>query len=189
MKLVRSSNSEKLKKYAYFVPSSDTEDALSEVINRVSRAYRGDAVYVYEIDEEALNLIQMSDPGVVKEIYNRLGVVPSNIKTELGWSDSDSDSGDEGDITTQQAVGSSFPLINDKVRRFSTLKMNNKVSEYICETLEKNGYIANKINKLGFGNGKFHEEVMLCPKGQTKIRGVKEIRGAGGPPPIRRKTK
>ena len=186
MKLVRASETPTLKEFAYFIP--DTQDDLNSVIDRVSKAYakfEGTRIYIFEVNRKNLDLVNMSDIHVLRNLYSKTGANKVSVNNNYYSSD------DEEDDTTNYdvALKKSFYINNGEIKRNSAPTRNNKVSEYVCDVLKKNGYIAGPLKKM-YGEQKFHEEVMLCKKGQKKLKILSENRAPTVPlKPVDRKRK
>jgi len=116
--------------------------------NKNNNAETYGRIVKYEVID-TIHLLDMSNPMVIRDLISLAR--STNVKT---------------------AIKKAFRVANNKVGRFSRIKYDIHVAQFICK-LGYDGYYAPELKNAKMSEGKFHSEIVLChPKRVLRVSSV-----------------
>ena len=125
----------------------------------VKSGYMQDGKTLYKFKTKGrLNLINMGDPLTIQFLQN-IAVQNKNIKNK---------------------IKSAFPVVNNKVQRYSNKNTNYAIVNFIADKLSVDGYYAPQLRNHGMKEGYFHQEIVIF-KPKDKVIVTKEYKSVAPP--------
>ena len=134
----------------------------------VKSGYMQDGKTLYKFKTKGrLNLINMGDPLTIQFLQNIAAVQNNNIKKK---------------------IKSAFPIVNNKVQRYSNKNTNYAIVNFIADKLSVDGYYAPQLRNHGMKEGYFHQEIVIF-KPKDKVIVTKEYKSVAPPPLLKKPAK